>query len=651
MGDLDEKFYVTLKKRSLFSARLNYWYQVFNYIRPFAISKSKSKNSNNYAMFQNYFKIAWRSLSKQKMYAAIKIGGFALGIAACLLIALFIGDELSYDRHFPNGNRLFRVVGEYKHEGDVLKGVHFPAPLFNVLVEDYPDVEKAGRFLASELFGAGSKEVRRSNEVQNTHETSFIYADQEFLEMLQVPMIYGTLEHALDQPNTIVISKSKADHYFPEEDPVGKTLILDNDNDNPYKIGGVMEDFPKTSHLEYDFIMTLTGIDFYPGEQTNWGASNYHTYVLLRPDAKAGLLEAKLRGIIDNYWLPAWQAAGMTDAMELSKSVSFTLQPIGDIHLRSEGIEDRLVHGDVRFVWLFGAIAGFILIIACINFVNLSTARSVNRAREVGLRKVVGSSYSNLVKQFLTESVMFSIISFALGALIAWTFLPYFNLMAAKTLVFPWAEWWLAPGLITSAIVVGILAGLYPAFYLSAFKPLNTIKGSLSRGSKRSNMRNVLVIFQFTTSIILIIGTVVIYRQMGYIMHTKVGFEKEQVLLLKGTNTLGDKLTTFKNELLQMGEVKSVSVSDYLPISGTKRNQNQFWKGKTRADDPVPAQIWRVDHDYVKTLGINISEGRDFSAEMATDSQAVIINRTMAQELNLENPIGEFITNNREVCR
>ena len=221
--------------------------------------------------------------------------------------------------------------------------------------------------------------------------------------------------------------------------------------------------------------------------------------------------------------------------------------------------------------------------------------------------------------------------------------------MAAKSLVFPWTEWWLAPGLITSAIVVGILAGLYPAFYLSAFKPLNTIKGSLSRGSKRSNMRNVLVIFQFTTSIILIIGTVVIYRQMGYIMHTKVGFEKEQVLLLKGTNTLGDKLTTFKNELLQMGEVKSVSVSDYLPISGTKRNQNQFWKGKTRVDDPVPAQIWRVDHDYVKTLGINISEGRDFSAEMVTDSQAVIINRTMAQELNLENPIGEFITNNREV--
>lgn len=185
--------------------------------------------------------------------------------------------------------------------------------------------------------------------------------------------------------------------------------------------------------------MTLTGIEFYPGEQTNWGASNYHTYVLLRPDAEADRLEAKLHGIIDEYWLPAWQAAGRTDALKLSKSVSFKLQPITDIHLRSEGIRDRLVHSDIHLVWLFGAIAGFIIIIACINFINLSTARSANRAREVGLRKVVGSSHGNLVRQFLTESVLFSLISFILGAIIAWLFLPYFNRLAAKSLVFPWA--------------------------------------------------------------------------------------------------------------------------------------------------------------------------------------------------------------------
>ena len=438
-GDLEEQFYASLNKKSVFMARLNFWYQVINYIRPFAIGQSKSINSNHHAMYQNYLKIAWRNLSKQKMYAAIKIGGFALGIAACLLIALFIRDELSYDQHFPDRDCLYRVIGERNYEGDVLKGVHFPAPLANTLMQDYPDVEKAGRFLASELFGAGSKEVRRSDELQNTHETGFVYADQEFLEMLQVPMIYGSPEHTLGQPNTIVISKSKADHYFPEENPVGKILILDNDNSKPYKIGGVMEDFPKTSHLEYDFIMTLTGIEFYPGEQTNWGASNYHTYVLLRPDAEADRLEAKLHGIIDEYWLPAWQAAGRTDALKLSKSVSFKLQPITDIHLRSEGIRDRLVHSDIRLVWLFGAIAGFIMIIACINFINLSTARSANRAREVGLRKVVGSSHGNLVRQFLTESVLFSLISFIPGAIIAWLFLPYFNRLAAKSLVFPWA--------------------------------------------------------------------------------------------------------------------------------------------------------------------------------------------------------------------
>ena len=645
-GDLEEQFYVTQSRKSLFKARLNYWYQVFNYLRPFAMDKIKSRNSNHYTMYKNYFKVAWRGMSKQKMYTAIKVGGFALGIAACLLITLFVRDELSYDRHYPDGDRIYRVVGILNMDGEALKNVHFPAPFAGALKEDYPEVEVAGRLLSSELFGAGSKEVRRPEELQSTHETGFVYGDEGFLEILQIPMVYGSPEHTLDQPSSIVISKRKADQYFPGENPLGKTLILDNNTDNPYKIGGVMENFPKTSHLQYDFIMTMTGLNFYPGEQTNWGANNYHTYVLVRSETDIAQLEAKLHGIVDKYWLPLWQEAGKTDALEWSKSITFELQPISDIHLRSEGIRDRLAHGDIRFVWLFGAIAGFIMIIACINFINLSTAKSANRAKEVGLRKVVGSKRGNLVRQFLTESVLFSGLSFILGAILAWLFLPYFNLLAAKSLVFPWAEWWLAPLLILSAIFIGVVAGLYPAFYLSGFKPVDTLKGGLSRVNKKSGIRSMLVIFQFTTSIVLIIGTVVIYRQMEYILDTKVGFDKEQVLLLKGANTMGDKIPTFKDRLLQLSEVQHVSVSDYLPISGTKRNQNQFWnEGRTKIDKSVGAQRWWVDHDYIKTMGMKIVEGRDFSTSMASDSQAIIINQTMARGLNLDDPIGKLITN------
>ena len=601
-------------------------------------------------MFRNYFKIAWRSLSKQKMYSSIKIGGFALGIAACLLIALFIKDELSYDLHYPNGDRIYRVVGVYNDNGNIVKGVHFQAPFANALKENFPEVEQAGRFNPVVLFGAGSNEIRRADKVQNNYEEDFTYADQEILDVLQIPMVYGDRAHALDEPNTIVISKSKADKYFPNENPVGKTFIINNNASRPYRVGGVMADFPVNSHLHYNFLLTLKEVNFYPGEATNWGATNYPTYVMLRPGTDVTLLETKFSDITKKYLIPNAKQAGRADADGFLNRLSYKLQPIRDIHLKSEGIQDGLSHGDIRFVWLFGAIAVFILIIACINFINLSTAKSANRAREVGLRKTVGSSRGNLINQFLADSLMFSFLSFALGILLAWLFLPFFNFLSAKSLVIPWNEWWVLPLLSFAAIIVGLLAGLYPAFYLSAFKPIQVLKGSRSQGSKSSNMRNALVIFQFTTSIVLIIGTFIIYRQMGYILNKKIGFDKEQVILIQGANTLENQVNTFKKELLKLPEVKNISISDFLPIAGTKRNGNGFWKeGRTLQDPAVGIQIWRVDHDYVKTMGMKIIDGRDFSIDMPTDSRAAIINQAMAKELSLENPIGKRITNGGEV--
>lgn len=645
-GDLAEKF-DSMSKESPFRAKINYCFQVINYLRPFAIRKSKSSYTNHHAMFQNYFKIAWRNLSNQKMYSSIKIGGFALGIAACLLIALFIRDELSYDLKIPNGDRLYRVVGVSNNNGEIRKDVWFQPPFANALKEDYPEVESAGRINPVELFGAGGNEIRRSDQDQNTFEEGFIYADQEWFDMLGMPMVYGNRTRALSAPNSIVISKRMADKYFPNENPIGKILITNNKEDRPFTIGGVIEDIPATSHIHFDFLMTMTGREFWPGEQTSWGSSNYHTYILLRPGIDPIELEKKMtKGVIEKYILPDLIKDGLVNAHEVLKGAHLEFQPVRDIHLRSEGIHDRLTHGDIRFVWLFGAVAGFILIIACINFINLSTARSANRAKEVGLRKVVGSFRSNLIKQFLTESVLFSFLSFVLGILLAWLLLPYFNFLAAKSMIFPLKEWWLVPLVIAAALIIGCVAGLYPALYLSGFKPIQVLKGSVSAGSKSSTLRSGLVVFQFTTSIVLIISTFIIDRQMGYILNKKVGFEKDQVLLLQGVNTLGEKIVTFKKELVRMPGVESASISDYLPVTGSKRNGNPFWQeGKTKTEKAVGGQFWRVDHDYVKTMGMKIVDGRDFSIEIRSDSQACVINQTLARKLGLKNPIGERITN------
>jgi len=596
-------------------------------------------------MLKNHFILAFRHLLKQKMYSAIKIGGFALSIAACLLIALYIRDELSYDQSYPDTGRIYRITGEYKNTGKLETGADWPAPMAKALKEDFPEVAIAGRLMPHELFyGAGSNEVRRTDVVENNYEDRFTYADQAMLEILQLPMIYGDRAHALAGPNTMVITKKKADKYFPNENPVGKTLILNNDKSRVYTIGGVIQDLPATSHIQYDFWLTLSGHQFWPGEQTLWTAQNYYTYVLLKPGTHAAQLQGKLGLLLKKYFIPALRKDGNTEVESIEKNSRFLLQPISDVHL-GYGIDDELPHGDPRFVWLFGSIACFILVLACINFINLSTAKSANRAREVGLRKVVGSTRGSLVRQFLAESLLFSCLSFMGALLLAAALLPYFNALSAKSLTIPWGAWWLLPTILGAALVVGILSGLYPSFYLSSFKPIQVLKGVVSRGSKNSLLRNALIVFQFATSIILIISTIIIYEQMQFILHRKTGFDKDQVVLIQGAYTLENEVKSFKNELLKQPPVKSVSVSDFLPVSGTKRNGNTFWKeGKQKEESGVSAQSWTVDDDYLSTMGMKLTAGRNFSFDIPSDSQAVIINQAMAARLNLKDPVGKRVT-------
>ncbi len=596
-------------------------------------------------MLKNYLTIALRQLRRQRMYSVIKVGGFALSIAACLLIALWIRDELSYDRDWANANRLFRVVSLYNGE----KGVSAPGPFAPTLASEFPEVEAAGSLMPNDLFyGAGSNELKRAGDAQNTYEEGFTYADQGVMKALQIPLIYGTPTHLLDAPLTMVITQRKAEKYFPHQDPVGKTFILNNDKDHPYKVTGVIPDFSGKSHLPYDFYLTMKGAVFFPGEENYWGANNHDAYILLKPGVNPNAFAARMyHTIFSKYIIPVMKSYGVKDPKAEEAKGGFELQPVGDIYLKSYNIHDDLPRlGDIRLVWMFGGIAAFILLIACINFINLSTARSAGRAKEVGLRKVVGSQRSSLIAQFLAESMVFSLLSFFLALILARILLPFFNHLAGKSLDIPWGEWWFAPLILLSAGVVGLVAGLYPAFYLSHFKPIKVLKGQLTRGSRNASLRSVLVVFQFTTSIMLIIGTFVIYRQMEFILHKKVGFDKDQVMIVQGTGTLSDKdVRAFKEDLTHLSQVKSVSIGDYLPVNGGKRNGNSFYKWSTAATDaPYFAQFWIADYDYISTMGMHLVEGRNFSRDMAGDTAAMIVNQMFVKKLHLTgDPVGQEI--------
>lgn len=604
-------------------------------------------------MIRNDLKIALRQLSRQKTYSAIKIGGFALSIAVCILIILYIRSEESYDRYYPSAHRIYRLVSTVPLEGKPFRNNYMPAPVAGVYRQTFPEVENAGRIMSDPEFpGAGSNEVRTAGQVQNTYEERFTYADQEMLDILQIPMVYGDRSKALITPRTIVISKRKADRYFPGQDPVGKTLYLNNDVKNPYVIGGVMQNPPANSHLQYDFWLSLKGVELFPGEQTNWQANNYDVYVLLRPDANPAAFEKKSTTLLfSRYIVPAMKDMGMKNAEITVQGAAMSLQPVTDIHLKSNDIQDDYAHGDIRFVWLFAAIASFILIIAAINFINLSTAKSANRAKEVGLRKVVGSTRYGLVGQFLTESLLFSLLSFIAGIFLAWLMLPYFNLLAGKSLSIPWQTVWFIPGIVVSALFVGLLAGLYPAFYLSGFKPAEVLKGKIAMGSKGGFLRSGLVVFQFSISIILIISTIVIYNQMEYILHKDLGYNKDQVLMIQGTNVLdANGMKTLRQNLLNLPAVKGVAASDYLPVEGTTRSGTLFYRLSGKEKDIVGGQIWQVDPGYLPTLGVRLVAGRNFSPMIAGDSQAVVINQSLAGRLQLQDAVGKAISVGGKRC-
>ena len=595
-------------------------------------------------MIRNYWKVTWRVMARQKMYAGINISGFAVAIAACMLITLYVRYELSFDTQFEDAPRIYRVYRESTFNGEFHSNAWMPAPLAEALTQ-YPEIERAGHYVSAGGLVDGRSEIKRADQNENFFEDHVVYANQGLADVLKLTFTHGSSETALKMPRSVVVTKSKAEKYFPGEDPLGKMLILNHDENNPFTITGIIDDRPMNSHIQAEFILSTEGHEFWPGEQFSWGSSNYFDYVRLKPGTNVGELEIKLNELVMRYFVPDAIRDGNDASVDWAKSLKFKLQPITDVHLNRANVGDDLSHGDIRYVWLFIAIAAFIVAIASINFVNLSTARSMNRAKEVGLRKVVGSLRTSLIQQFLMESMVYSGVSFILGCTLAYLSLPAFNHIVGTTLTFE-TEIEMIPFILFAALFVGLLSGLYPAFYLSAFKPAYILKGGVSKGKAHSALRSALVVFQYAISITLIIGTLVIERQLSYMMNKEVGFHKEQVLVLQSTHALGEKISLFKNELESISDVAHVSVSGFLPVEGTRRNGSGMWKDvKGRTVDGVDTQQWTVDEDYVATLGLKLVKGENFSGSRSADSGKVIVNQKLVKALGIREPIGQIIAN------
>lgn len=591
-------------------------------------------------MLRNFITVAFRNLIRQKFYSLINITGLAVGLACCILILLFVQDELSYDQHHSKGDRIHRAVADIKFGEMDGKMAQLPAPLAPTLMTDFPEVESAAR-----LRTRGSYLVKRQGEETNIKEERLVFSDPELFQIFDYQTIQGDPIENFRAPKTLVITQSKAEKYFPDEDPIGKVLVLDNRTE--YTVVAVVADNEKNAHFTYDFFMSMETLD--EAKQGIWLSHNFYTYILLKEGAEPTYLEEKFPDLLKKYAGPqvlqflgtSWEE--MEGSGELS--IGYSLQPLKDIHLRSGEIDGLGGRGDITYVYIFSAIALFILLIACINFMNLATARSAKRAREVGVRKVLGSYRGQLMGQFMIESMLMSLIATLLAVGISALFLPMMNELTGKSLALPFSAPLFPMILLGVAILIGGLAGLYPAFFLSSFKPVEVLKSRFTAKGGGSALRSGLVVFQFWCSIILIVSTIVVNQQMNYVQNKKLGFNKDQVLILEDTYVLRKQVQTFKQEMLAHPAITHATVTGYLPVS-SNRNNNLFWpKGTLTQDNGVIMENWVVDHDYIQTMGMEIIDGRDFSIDFPTDSQGVILNETAIAHFGFEeDPVGQSIS-------
>jgi putative ABC transport system permease protein len=585
-------------------------------------------------MFRNYLKVGLRNLWKNKGFSAINIIGLATGLAVCLLIVLYVRDELSYDRYNVNADRIYRLDADIYFNNTQASFAVAPDPLAPALVRDYPEIEQMVR-----LNYQGDILIKKG--AQNIKDHDAVFADSTFFKVFTIPMIDGDPNTALDEPNSIVIDETTAKKYFNSANVVGKTLYVDNNT--LCKITGVIKDIPRQSHFHFHFIRPKTR------EQSNdsWLSNNTYSYVLVKPGVSRKKLQKDVDATIDNYLgkeLETQLHASLKDLKKTGNHFIYHAMPLTDIHLHSHLSYEIEANGDVTYVYIFSVIAIFILLIACVNFMNLSTARSANRAKEVGIRKIAGSLRKNLITQFLTESVLISFFSLIIAIGVAALLLPLFNQLSGKYMhVGTLFSSWLFPVMIALVFVVGIVAGSYPAFYLSSFQPAQVLKGKLAKGFKNGWLRSSLVVFQFIISITLIIGTIVIYNQLNYIRSKKLGYNRDQVLVLQNAYYLDKQIHAFKDELLHIPGVSDATITGDLPTSPNFDNEGWFKDATFDPKKTVVLTNFYIDENYIPTLDMQMAEGRNFSKDFPSDSTGIILNEAAVKVLGFKDPLKEML--------
>lgn len=590
-------------------------------------------------MIRNYIKTAWRNLVKNKVFSFINVFGLAVGLACCMFIASYVSSELSYDTYPANYKQLYRVGITTLGNGNTTD-----FPLVDVAVGQgmknaYPEVLASTRLAQlGPIFVSYSNKQFKENKIAK--------ADSNFMQIFSVPLLQGDEKHALVEPQSIVIDHDLAKKYFGDGQALGKMLKVGN---NLMKVTGVFDNVPDNSHFHFDAFVSMTT---FPEQQQTWSNIGYFTYLLLDKNADPRKLQAKFPQLVAEHVVPEVQrdmGVSLAEAQKAVNSFVFYIKPITDIHLHTSTKFDLEPNGDISYVYIFSALAVFILMLACINFTNLSTASSSKRSKEVGIRKVLGTLKEWLITQFLVESVMLTLLAMLLALGMVYALLPYFNNLAGKHITMGFFLDYKAIGIgIILTLLVGVLAGLYPAFFLSSFRIINVLKGnSGSEPNKKNLLQSSLVVFQFTVSTALIIATFIVYQQLHFMQNKKLGYDKEQLLVLNDTYTLGNNEYAFKDQLLRDSRVMNATVSTDIPgngnMSGTEIYAKDHQANETKSE--IHCNIYRIDANYLSTFGIKLLSGRNISPDFPGDSSTVIINQAAQRELGWDNtdPLGKTI--------
>ena len=586
-------------------------------------------------MFRNYVKVAFRNLIKYRIHSIINILGLSIGIAISILILILVQDELSYDKYNDHWKRIYRVNRLAEIDGTHFNGAMTPLALKEELVRDIPGVEAATR-----LIKGSHKRV--SFETTHLSAENFYYADESFFMIFSIPLLQGDPSTVLSDSLTIVLTESTASTYFGDDDPIGKMLELDNGLS--FRITGICEDVPGNSHFHFDYLASLKWIEK-TYQKERWAAEITTTYLLARQNTPVENIQAYLPGIIERKIIAELDGYIGEKSMDFTDDDSFEyyLQPVSDIHLNSVEEGEFESGTDKVYIYVFIFIALLILIVACVNFMNLSTAKSITRAKEVALRKVMGASPRQMIFQFLSESVLFSFMALFLSLVVLELLLRPLNLYLDKNLdIFYLDNWYLVPGFILGAFLIGIFSGSYPAFHLSAFKVVHILKGRNFKGMRSTRLRGFLVLLQFSISIILFISSMIIYQQVRFFRNSNLGFNQENLVVIQRAYAIQDQRDTFKEILLKHPDINAASVSTALP--GSILEPYPFYIDTLDVEHLVYLRPVMADFDFMRTMQMHLLGGDFYQSNDAECYGSLLINESAAREIGFENPVGMHLS-------